>query len=156
MASYANEAEVLWLEPVSGTPQIQAVVLDAQKVPATSNNNELAVYREMDRVTVSAPSASRVTLPFVKDLDTWAQSTGLLPPVPTISVTRNGLHRRIASNASSFSTIRTESSSDRPGLPKRYRIPVRRAEDFRWARQPIATDSSMCSFRICRSQHPRS
>lgn len=83
MASYANEAEVLWLEPVSGTPQIQAVVLDAQKVPATSNNNELAVYREMDRVTVSAPSASRVTLPFVKDLDTWAQSTGLLPPVPT-------------------------------------------------------------------------
>jgi hypothetical protein len=83
MASYANEAEVLWLEDYPATPQIQGVVLDAWKIPATNNNVEEVVYREMDRVSVPAPGASRVTLPFTHDLDTWAQGTGLLPPVPT-------------------------------------------------------------------------
>lgn len=83
MASYVNQVEVLWIEGSPTTPQIQAVVLDAWKIPATSNNVEQVVYREMDRVTVSAASASRVTLPFTHDLDTWAQATGLLAPIPT-------------------------------------------------------------------------
>ena len=83
MAIYSNQVEVLWIQGFPTAPQIQAVVLDAWKIPATSNNVEKVVYQEMDRVTVAAPSASRVTLPFSKDLDTWAQATGLLPPVPT-------------------------------------------------------------------------
>ena len=83
MASYSNQVEVLWSEGFSTTPQIQAVVLDAWKVPATSNNPEEVVHRSMDSVTVAAPSASMVTLPFTYDLDTWSQVTGLVPPVPT-------------------------------------------------------------------------
>ncbi|HEY7307224.1 MAG TPA: hypothetical protein VH601_24080 [Bryobacteraceae bacterium] len=83
MASYANQVEIFWIEDLPSTPQIQAIVLDAWKMPATSNNPEQVVYREMDRVTVPAPSTSRVTLPFSLDIDTWAQATGLLPPVPT-------------------------------------------------------------------------
>lgn len=38
MASYSNQVEVLWIEGFPTTPQIQGVVLDAWKVPATSNN----------------------------------------------------------------------------------------------------------------------
>jgi hypothetical protein len=83
MASYANEAEVLWIESFPAPPQIQGVVLDAWKIPATANNVEEVVYREMDRASVAAPSTARVTLAFTRDLDTWAQATGLLPPVPT-------------------------------------------------------------------------
>jgi hypothetical protein len=83
MASYANEAEVLWIESFPAPPQITGVVLDAWKIPATSNNVEEVVYREMDRASASAPSTARVTLPFTRDLDTWNQATGLLPPVPT-------------------------------------------------------------------------
>jgi hypothetical protein len=83
MASYANDVEVLWIESFPAPPQIHGVVLDASILAATANNVESVLYREMDRATVAAPSASRVTLPFTKDLDTWAQATGLLPPVPT-------------------------------------------------------------------------
>lgn len=83
MARYANEAEVLWIESFPAPPQITGVVLDAWKIPATGNNYEEVVYREMDRASVAAPSTSRVTLAFTHDLDTWAQATGLLPPVPT-------------------------------------------------------------------------
>jgi hypothetical protein len=83
MASYANEAEVLWIQGFPAPPQIQGVVLDAWKIPATSNNYEEVVYREMDRASVAAPSTSRVTLPFTHELDTWTQGTWLMPPVPT-------------------------------------------------------------------------
>ena len=83
MASYVNQVEVFWIESLSAPPQIQAVVLDAWKIPATSNNVERVLYQEMDRVSVTAPSASRVALPFTRDLDTYAQSTGLSSPVPT-------------------------------------------------------------------------
>src|SRR3954471_20375656 len=83
MASYINEIEVLWMESFPTTPQVRAVVLDAWKIPATTNNLEEVVFREMDRVTVDAPSTKRVPLPFTHDLDTWTQSTWLLPPVIT-------------------------------------------------------------------------
>lgn len=83
MASYVNQVEVLWIEGFPNTPKIQAVVLDAYKMPATSNNVEKVIYREMDRVTVDAPSASRVTLPFTHDIDTWTQGRALSSPIPT-------------------------------------------------------------------------
>jgi hypothetical protein len=66
MAIYANEASVLWLEPYPATPSIDAAVLLARVFPLADPR---LVVKAMDRVTVAAPSASRVTLPFTEDVN---------------------------------------------------------------------------------------
>jgi hypothetical protein len=65
MAVYANDASVLWIESFPNTPSIDASVLLARLFPLTSPR---VAVKEMDRVTVPAPSAARVGLPFTQDV----------------------------------------------------------------------------------------
>ena len=65
MAAYANQASVLWLDGTTTVPSITAFVLLARKFALTP---PIIAVKDMDLVTVPAPSGATVTLPFTMDL----------------------------------------------------------------------------------------